>query len=97
MTSLYNREKRGSQLDGKQYVFTFLCLTLDTSPALLVFFLTVLPSSRSITPGIPVVAFSHSCPILLTIWGLLLWEWLLPRVNKRVKTKQEHNRNKKNT
>lgn len=35
MTSLYNREKRRSQLDGKQYVFTFLCLTPDTTPALL--------------------------------------------------------------
>lgn len=38
MTSFYNREKRGSQLDGEQYVFTFLCLTPDTITALLGFF-----------------------------------------------------------
>lgn len=35
------------------------------------FFLPDLPSSSSIIPGIPAVAFGHSCPILLTIGGII--------------------------
>lgn len=85
MTSLYNREKRGSQLDGKQYVFTFLCLIFGHQTCFAISFLffsffsfkTGLPSSSSKTPGIPVGAFSHCCPILPTVWWLLLWEWFL--------------------
>lgn len=59
MTSLYNREKRGSQLDGKQYVFTFLRVSLWT-PHLPYKILPDLPSSSSRIPGIPAVAFSLS-------------------------------------
>lgn len=76
MTSLYNREKRGSQLDGKQYVFTFLCLIFGHQTCFAIsflffpyfFFKTGLPSSSSKTPGIPVEALSHCCPILPTVW-----------------------------
>lgn len=89
MTSFNNREKRGSQLDGKQYVFTFVPQSGHHLPYYFLF-LNGLTSSSSINPGIPVEAFSHSCPILLTIWDYCYGNGYYPENQTGTRGGQEH-------
>lgn len=93
MTSLYNREKRGSQLDGKQYVFTFLCLTPDTALASLN---VDLPTSISRIPGKPALALATPVPICRPLGDYCCGNDYYPE-STRVKTKQETQQEQEHT
>ena len=57
-----------------------MCAPIWTPPALLFLFLIGLTRSSSISPGIPVEAFSHSYPILLTIWDYCYGNGYYPEI-----------------
>lgn len=64
-------------------VRVYICVPIWTPP-------NGLTSSSSINPGIPVEAFSHSCPVLLIIWDYCYGNGYYPENQTGTRGGQEH-------